>query len=111
MAYSPTIIQGSKDVTTAGTREQLITVATSVRTVIIQSKRANTDNIFVGDSNISSTTGISIAPGDSISFDPPKDKHGTNSLFDLSDFWLDSAVNGEGVTFIYTTDGQNVDSM
>lgn len=85
------ITDGSKNVTTAGTRVQLITTSTPCRWVIVVGKEANTDTIWVGGSTVASGSGIPLVGLQSERFD----------VSDASNIWLDSEVNGEGVTFLY----------
>jgi hypothetical protein len=94
---SPTntvIGQGRKIVTTAGTPVALA-ASTSCKSVTIQAEKDNTDDVIIGGSGVvgalATREGIYLAPGDSI--DVPID--------DLSKVYVDSLVNGEGVTYVY----------
>lgn len=67
--------QADKSVTGASA-VQLVTATPSVvakQKIIVQSKAANTDKIRVGDSNVTTTRGIELAPGDSVTFDGLQD--------------------------------------
>jgi len=77
----------TKSVTTAGTRVQLSADTSKVGGVYIKAKKANTGLIYVGSATVASTAGFGLDAGDII-FYP------CNSL---SEVYLDSAVNGEGV--------------
>ncbi len=88
-----TITAGTKNVTTAGTRLTLVATSAPAKHVFIQAKRANTGFIYVGGVTIASTNGISLSAGDVIDF----------PITDLIAVYLDSSVNGEGVTFSYFT--------
>jgi hypothetical protein len=81
---------GSKNVTTAGTRVALA-ASTACQAVLIQAKAANTGIIYVGGSTVSATSGIFLYPGESVEI----------SIDNLSKVYLDSSVNGEGVVFTY----------
>jgi len=85
-----TIGSGQKNVTTAGTQ---LVLAGNVKcgTVVIKALAANTGKIYVGDSTVSSTTGFILDAGETISFD----------IDNLSDIYIDSSVNGEGVSYVY----------
>lgn len=85
------ISDGSKNVTTAGTRVQLITSSTPCRWVIITAKGSNTDTIWVGGSTVAVNSGIPLVGLQSERLD----------VSDVSNIWLDSEVSGEGVTFVY----------
>lgn len=82
------VISGSQNVTTAGTRVQLAT--NTCVSVSIKAKAANTGTIYVGDATVASTNGYQLAAKESISFDIDN----TNRVY------IDSSVNGEGVTFL-----------
>lgn len=86
-----TIYNGKKTVTTAGTR---VTLAASqaVKSVVIKALAANTGLIFVGNGSVASTTGFELSAGDSVGLD----------VANLATVNLDSAVNGEGVSYIAT---------
>lgn len=84
-----TVITGSTDVTTAGTRVALAT-SQIVRSVTIKAKATNTGKIYVGDSSVASANGFRLDPGETVSFE----------IQNLSSIYIDSAVNGEGVTYL-----------
>jgi hypothetical protein len=81
---------GSKNVTTAGTRVALAST-TACQGVLIQAKAANTGIIYVGGSTVSSTSGIFLYAGESVEI----------SIDNLSKVYIDSSVSGEGVVFTY----------
>lgn len=85
-----TISDGAKNVTTAGTR-LAIASSTACRKVTVQAKPTNTGNIYVGGATVSSTSGIALTPYNSIVLNPSN----------LNLVFIDSDVNGEGVTFTY----------
>lgn len=87
-----TIGSGNKAVTTAGSAERLSSTSIPCKWVNIIGKAANTDTVWVGGSNVAAGTGQPIVALQST------DRIEVN---DLSSIWLDVAVNGEGVTFIY----------
>ena len=83
--------QGSKNVATAGTQVPLSATSVGFESLIVQAKITNTDSIYVGNSTVSSTDGIVLTSLASVVLDGG----------DLNDVHIDSAVNGEGVTFLY----------
>lgn len=83
------IISGQKSVTTAGTRE-VLGASTAIQGIIIKANRTNTGNIFVGDATVASSNGFVLDRGAAVSFD----------VDNLADIYIDSSVNGEGVSFI-----------
>lgn len=90
------ISSGRKVVTTAGTAVTLAS-STSCREVVITAEDDNTGSIVVGDSGViasqSTREGIPLAAGDSI----------TLEVNNLASVYLDSEVNGEGVTYLAVT--------
>lgn len=82
------VIHGQASVTTAGTSVQLSNLP--CRYLIVKAKGTNTGNIFVGDSDVSSANGFILAAGEEIML----------SVDNAHRVWIDSSVNGEGVSFI-----------
>src|SRR4051812_14613949 len=83
-------------VTTAGTRVQLTSTATPCSWVFVTALTSNTAQISVGDVAVVAATGatergIPLAAGDSIKY----------PVNDASRVYIDSRVNGEGVTWAY----------
>lgn len=87
------LIDGDKDVATAGTRVTLVAAATESRHVFITAKAANTGKIWVGGATIAADRGVYLNAGDTIDF----------PIADLQKVQLDAAINGEGVTFTALT--------
>lgn len=85
---------GRKVVTTAGTAVALATT-TAIKRVYIQAETDNTGVIVVGGSTVvaslATRRGITLNAGDCITLD----------IDDLADVYIDSTVNGDGVTFTY----------
>lgn len=96
---------GAKDVTTADTPEALVAAATYVRSIAIQAKPINTNNVFIGLTGLTndSTTGWTLTPGSSVTIEPPLYRD-ANALINIASILVDAITNGEGVTFIYITD-------
>ena len=61
------------------------------QSITVKAKATNTGLIYVGGSTVTSSTGFILSAGDSVSME-------TNNLDDI---YLDSSVNGEGVSFLY----------
>jgi hypothetical protein len=89
-----TIGDDRKTVTTAGTRVALAS-STACKQVIITAETDNTGNITVGGSTVvaalATRRGIPLAAGDSVALE----------IDNLADVYIDSTVNGDGVTFAY----------
>lgn len=85
---------GRKVVTTAGTAVALAAV-TRCKSVAITAETDNTGVITVGDSSVvgalATRKGTPLAAGQSVAFD----------INDLSLVFIDTTVNGDGVTFTY----------
>ena len=88
------------DIPTAGTRVQASATSTIVSSIIFQADTANTGNIFVGDVNVTSTRGYALTPGDSIAFSGDMAGY-SGKEFILSDFYVDTATNGNDVWITY----------
>lgn len=89
-----------KTVTTAGTRVQLSSTQILARSVEIRALKANTGIIYVGDATVASTNGYALSLSDVYKF---SDGGGNvTTVIDLSQIYLDSSANGEGVTVFYT---------
>jgi hypothetical protein len=86
---SSTISDGSKAVTSAGTAVALGSATT--REIYVTALDTNTGKIFIGGSTVSSTSGMYIYPGQTMTF----------SINNLSKIYIDAENNGEGVQFTY----------
>lgn len=87
---------GYKVVTTAGTEVQLTTTSTPCSWVTVIALTSNTSQVSVGDSGVVAATGatergVPLFAGDSV----------TLPVNDVSKVYIDSRVNGEGVTYLY----------
>lgn len=90
--FVPTSVgTGQKTVSAAGTAEQL--TAQACKAVSIAAKAANTGNIFIGGSTVSSANGRILAPGDSIDL----------AIDNLNRLYIDAAVNGEGISYLWVS--------
>lgn len=81
---------GKQTVTTSGTRVQLAS-STTTTTITVRALVGNTGIIYVGNSAVTASNGFQLSASESVSID----------LDNLSKVWIDSSVNGEGVTYIY----------
>jgi hypothetical protein len=84
-----TAYSGQKNVTTAGSHLVLGTTQAIV-SITVTAKPTNTGNIFVGPDGVTSTTGLILQPGDSVSLD----------VSNVTAVYIDSAVSGEGVSWL-----------
>ena len=88
---SPTLLSSEKTVTAAGTAEALHS-GQRVTQVTIIAKAGNTGQVYVGGSDVASTTNDGLDAGDTL------DIVASGSL-DLKDIYIDADTNGEGVDF------------
>ncbi|MGA9769171.1 MAG: hypothetical protein WBV94_09030 [Blastocatellia bacterium] len=90
MNYKPTSF--AKSVTVAGTREALKSASFVVRGEFeVCAKVANTNDVFVGGSDVASATGRRLVPGQAVRLGVP------GEYTDLSHVFVDATTNGEGV--------------
>lgn len=90
LSVNSAIGDGSKNITTAGSREALAS-STTCKKVIITAKETNTGTIWVGGATVSSGRGRPLVALQSETID----------IDNLSKIYLDTSVNGDGVTFVY----------
>lgn len=83
---------GHKTVAAAGTAEAIAS-STACRSVLIQARGTNTQSVYIGTSAVPNTgvDGWELPPYGSIGFD----------CTNLSEIYVNSVVNGEGVNFLY----------
>ena len=89
---TPTLISSEKTVTAAGTAEALAAGSQRVRSLTVIAKTGNTGQVYVGGSDVASTTNDGLAPGDGLEVP-------AENWLDLADVYLDVDTNGEGVDY------------
>lgn len=91
----------NKTVTTAGTPVRLSSANLIVLSATVQALHSNTGRVCVGGSAVlvSTNTGSCLSADQALALLPNGTPGGQK--FDLSAFWLDSAVNAEGVSITY----------
>jgi len=97
-----TTLSPQPSLTAAGTPERLSTTSITVRSVLIEAAKANTDDMYVSDSEAKASTvnRHKLAAGDSIliSVDQYAD---SNAFIDIRDIWFDGEVNSEKLVVSY----------
>ena len=88
---SPVIISSEKTVPTAGTAVAL-SATQRVKSLTIRAKAGNTGQVYVGGSDVSSTTNDGLDATEPVSFEAV-------GWLDLADVYIDVDTNGEGVDF------------
>ncbi len=97
------LVSGRKVVARAGRAEEFTSTSTPIYQVTITAETDNTRLVTVGGSDVvnalATRKGVPLAAGASITF------YAEYGVDELSDIWLDVEVDGEGVTYLYTTQG------
>lgn len=93
-------VLSQQTIDTAGTREAVSADALPVSAVVVQAPSTNSGNIFVGDSTVSSSKGLALAAGESITITSSL-VNGTHEELILSDIYVDTATNGNKVQVSY----------
>ncbi len=88
---SPVIMAGEKTVAAAGTAEALSSTK-RVKALTVVAKGGNTGQVYVGGSDVSSSTNDGLDARESVSFE-------AEGWMDLADIYVDCGVDGEGVDF------------
>ena len=87
----PVLTSGEKTITAAGTAEALA-ATDNVKSVTIIAKASNVGQVYVGGSDVASTTNDGLDAGEVLSFE-------AHAFMDLADIFIDVDTNGEGVDF------------
>jgi hypothetical protein len=88
-----------KNVTTAGTRVALSATSKKVKKLKIRALAANTGVMYLGDVTVAAANGYQLPAAAEISLVDLFSKDG--DVVDLAAVYIDSAVNGEGVSLVY----------
>lgn len=94
------------NLTLAGTAQQVSTTPIYCASVIIQAHEDNTNDIFVGDSNVAVGRGFRLDAGESITFGNT-DVRGTTQEVDLSQIYFDGDTTNEDIRVTYLQLGGN----
>jgi hypothetical protein len=90
-AVSGSVVRnGQKTITTPGTQEPLVASPTPCNRVWIRALHDNTENVYVGDSAVSSSTGYVLAADEAVEL----------FIDDLGKVYIDVDVTTEGVKFL-----------
>jgi hypothetical protein len=94
---------GNKLVATAGTPVALSTSATAASWVSVQALSGNTGTICVGDANVSASATASLRRGNCLTAGQAAPFYASpqNVPYTLNSIFIDSTVNGEGVSYTY----------
>lgn len=82
---------GQETVTTSGTEVQLVASSTPCSSIVIKALSTNTGSIAIGsNSSVTVSNGFLLVANESVSLD----------LDNVQDVYIDTTVNGEGVSWI-----------
>ena len=90
---NPTLGSGYRDVNTAGTAEA-VSGSVVIRRILMKASLANTGNIYVGDSDVSTTEGFPLDAGEVW----------IGTVDNLTDIWINATVSGDSLGFTYETE-------
>ena len=90
-------------VATSGTEQQVSATATPITTLVVSAPATNTGAIYVGDSNVTTTRGIEVAKGTTVSISADMSGRAGGEELILSDFYIDAATNGDKANVSYIT--------
>ena len=89
---TPTLISSEKTVAAAGTAEALSSSSQRVKSLAVVAKTGNTGQVYVGGSDVASSTNDGLAAGDTLTLP-------SVNWLDLNAIYVDVDVSGEGVDF------------
>lgn len=87
-------------VAAAGTRVPLTAGHVVASTCVVEADPANTGYVYVGDDTVTSTNGMALLPGDSVTIESDKIKSGNEEIF-LEDIYVDAQTSGNKVRVQY----------
>ena len=99
MSRQITPVTTTKTVTTHGTPVKLIGTATVVKCFTVQAKSTNTGNIYIGRSP--TVVPFTLSAQDTFTQNSQFMDQGVQGKLELSDWYIDSDVDGEGVALYY----------
>ena len=92
-----------KNVTTAGTQVRISTTHLYVTAVTFRAKKGNTNDIYIGDSDVANTY-PDLDANQTVAFEAPI-VNGHHSAINLKEVWVDADTDGEGVDVWYVRAG------
>jgi large exoprotein involved in heme utilization and adhesion len=94
------VITATETVDSAGTAQAVVTSEVMTHSVEVSALDANTGDIYVGGSNVSSTNTIGLSAGETVTITAPTTDKGPEML-DLSTVFIDADTSTEGVSLMY----------
>ena len=89
---APTFLSSEKTVASTATAEALASAAQRVRSVTVLAKLGNSGKVYLGGSDVTTSTNDGLDPGDVVTIP-------AENWLDLKDIFIDVDTNGEGVDF------------
>ena len=90
-----------KDVTTAATAVALSASKLIVTDAIIKAKAANTNDIYVGGSDVDAASGYVLDATNTVRLRELMGPAEPEAVFNLADVYIDADTDGEGVSVLY----------
>jgi hypothetical protein len=87
-------------VAAAGTAEP-IAASKLVRSINIQANPNNVGDVYIGASDVDSSNGIILEPGQTMELESPVDAGGMHMDLDLAEIFVDAANNGDSVRVVF----------
>lgn len=88
-------------VETAGTAVPLTATSKLVASLAIDASANNTNNVYVGDDTVTSTTGLPLKAEKAVSYELQNDANGKMMEIDLNEVYLDADSDGNFVIITY----------
>lgn len=98
MASKPVLAKVT--IATAGTPVQLNPADWQATSLLIQADPLNTGSIYVGDTTVSSSTGIALSAGQTLSITPDEIRAHSEGIV-MNDIWFDTATGGNAARITY----------
>lgn len=89
------------NVPASGTRVALSSTELKSSNIVVQAASGNTNKIYVGDSTVTATNGISLEPGQTINVTGDV-RRGGGDEYDLSDIFVDADTNDDKVRVMFS---------
>ena len=96
----PLLDHGTTVVTTAGTRQQVKNSTTKYIAFLFKAPMTNSGLVYVGDSDVSSTSSVRLVAGETYTLQLPEGRIG-QIVIPAEELWVDVSVSGESVDWVF----------
>ncbi|NIO44974.1 MAG: hypothetical protein GTN36_05485 [Candidatus Aenigmarchaeota archaeon] len=93
-------LSNTATVTSAGTAVPFSSTSKVVRSINIQADVNNVGNVFIGSSDVDSTNGIELAPGNTMSIEAPMMGMSGADDLDLNNWYVDAANSNDSIRIV-----------